>query len=553
MQPAYVGGDAVTTLTMQFPLLQNLSFNQVKVRADAQIRHLALPDAAFGLDLGEGAVSLGVDAKGLDVAGTAQLGGVPVDLKWRENFTKAAPFRRRYQVAGSLDDAGRRKIGLDTEPFQPPFLTGPVPVEAVATMKDGGQGEVEVTANLTPATMGLPGLNWDKPAGVVGQANATLRLKDGRLDEVPRFFVSSVNGLGIDGRVGFEAGRARDVVFDTAKWGRTDVKGRLTIKPEGNGLAVDLTGPSFDARELVSGRASDHSTDKAVPRVGLARPEKRKEPPRREDKVPLEVKARLAQVWISDQGAAQDLTATLTRDRHEWQQVQIDAQMGRGKPFRLAIHPAAGNRRSIKIEAEDAGAVFRAFDVFENVVGGRLLVDGWYDDGDPWQPLSGVATVADYSVVKAPALARLLTVAALTGIVELLTGQGIHFSTLEAPFTLTDGVLQLKDARASGPALGLTAKGQVDLDYDVLALEGTVVPIYVLNSVLGQIPVLGPVFSGEKGGGIVAMNYSMKGPAGDPRVTINPFSALTPGFLRKLFNIFDQPGDTEVRPTGPGG
>jgi len=158
-----------------------------------------------------------------------------------------------------------------------------------------------------------------------------------------------------------------------------------------------------------------------------------------------------------------------------------------------------------------------------------------------------VITVHDYQVMKAPALARLLTVAALTGIVDLLSGDGIHFSTLEAPFTLTDGVLDLRDARASGTELGLTIKGQVDLDQDVVALEGTIVPAYAINSVLGHIPLVGSLFSAEKGGGIIAMNYSMRGPSADPSISVNPLSALTPGFLRKLFDIFDNGTETKVR------
>jgi len=182
------------------------------------------------------------------------------------------------------------------------------------------------------------------------------------------------------------------------------------------------------------------------------------------------------------------------------------------------------------------------------VVGGQLVLDAYYDDTNPRQPLVGLCQVTDYQVMKAPALARLLTVAALTGVVELLSGEGINFSTMQVPFTLTDGVLEIKDGRASGTALGLTAKGQVDLDNDKLALEGTIVPAYVLNSVLGRIPLVGSIFTNEKGGGVIAMNYSMTGPSKDPNVTVNPLSALTPGFLRKLFNIFDDGSEREVRP-----
>jgi uncharacterized protein YhdP len=167
------------------------------------------------------------------------------------------------------------------------------------------------------------------------------------------------------------------------------------------------------------------------------------------------------------------------------------------------------------------------------------------------QPYHGLIKVGDYHVRNAPVLARLLTVAALTGILDVLQGEGVGFSSLEAPFTMTDGLVEVKDARAWGTALGITAKGQIDLDSSRMALEGTVVPAYALNSVLGKIPVLGWLITGgEKGGGILAFNYSMKGPTDDPSVTVNPLSVLTPGFLRNLFNIFDDGSETNARMPG---
>ena len=73
----------------------------------------------------------------------------------------------------------------------------------------------------------------------------------------------------------------------------------------------------------------------------------------------------------------------------------------------------------------------------------------------------------------------------------------------------------------------------------MLDVNGTVVPVYALNSALGRIPLLGGLFSAERGGGLFAVNYSVRGPFDNPAVTVNPLSALTPGFLRRLFRIFD--------------
>ncbi len=551
LDPARVKGDAVTQLDLAFPLVKTLQLDQLKVRAHAQTSHLAMPAVALGLDLADGSLGLQVDPVGLDLAGKALLGGQPAEIRWRENFSKAAPYRSRYHVKQVMSDAARNAVGLTAAPFQPPFLSGAIPIDLVATLNDGGTGDIAVKADLTPAAMELPGLNWAKPAGVAGQATASLRLADGKLSELPNFDVAAANGLDVQGQIAFDSGHARRVTFRRAKWGRTDLEGTMTIRPGDEGLAIDVSGSSFDGREMVSGRRSDPKTDKAA-----VKPEKGIEPSptqvaKRELVTPLTVHATFRRLWVSDDGLTRDVTAAMVRDDRDWQQAHVDGLVDGGKPLHIELLPAGRNRRTLKLSSPDAGSVFRSFGLFENMVGGQLTMEGTFDDADPRQPLTGLATVADYQVVKAPALARLLTVAALTGIVEVLSGEGIHFSTLKAPFTLTDGVLELRDVRAYGTALGITAKGQVDLDSDMLALEGTVVPAYAINSVLGDIPLVGRLFSLEKGGGVIAMNYSMKGPAADPRVTVNPLSALTPGFLRKLFDVFDTGTETEVRPKAP--
>jgi hypothetical protein len=47
------------------------------------------------------------------------------------------------------------------------------------------------------------------------------------------------------------------------------------------------------------------------------------------------------------------------------------------------------------------------------------------------------------------------------------------------------------------------------------------------------------LFSPEKGGGVFAARFGLDGSIDDPAISINPASALTPGFLRDMFGMFD--------------
>jgi hypothetical protein len=119
-------------------------------------------------------------------------------------------------------------------------------------------------------------------------------------------------------------------------------------------------------------------------------------------------------------------------------------------------------------------------------------------------------------------------------------GNGVVFARLVAPFALTPEALTLRDARAFSASLGVTAKGRIGRERRTVEVEGTIVPAYVFNSLLGRVPLVGRLFSPESGGGLFAATYRVQGPLDDPSVTVNPLAALTPGFLRGLFGIFDQ-------------
>jgi len=75
----------------------------------------------------------------------------------------------------------------------------------------------------------------------------------------------------------------------------------------------------------------------------------------------------------------------------------------------------------------------------------------------------------------------------------------------------------------------------MDLAADQVDFEGTIVPLYGVNQVIGAIPLLGDLLTGGEGQGVFAFTYGIEGPLDDPRVTVNPLSVLAPGFLRNLF------------------
>jgi hypothetical protein len=422
----------------------------------------------------------------------------------------------------SVDAAQRRALGLTAATFGPPWMVGPI--GAKATIKtQGGTGRADVVLDLSRARIRLPDLGWTKERQTTGTATVGVLLKNGAIAAIPNFAVTA-GDLTALGSVAFTgAGKPRTIQLRKLAFGRTDLAATIAIGPAG-GVDIRASGKAFDAHPVISGPPMPDQDSAKPPPPGP----------------PLTLSATVKTLYLSQGGALTDATLTARRTNGILQAASLDGTLTSGKSLTAVVQRDKAGQRILRVASEDAGGVLRAFGLFNDMVGGRLRVDGLFDDDNPRRRMRGTVHIDDYSVVHTPLLARLLTVAALTGVVDLLRGQGIAFASLTAPFTLDGGRITLTNARTSGASLGLTANGQIDTDNGRMAVNGTIVPVYALNSILGRIPVLGWLITGgEKGGGVVAFNFSMTGSLSNPDVSVNPLSALTPGFLRQIFSIFD--------------
>ncbi len=523
IKPASVKGVAATRLKLKFPLAKNLKFDDMDLAAAANLRGVALPGVALGNDLTDGNLTLQLDKHGMDVNGDVKLGGVPARLGWTENFQSHALFRSRYHVQGTADDAARAKFGLD---FLKEYAQGPVGADIIVTRYDDKKMSLSASLDLKNAALSFAELGWRKLPGVTGFARLTLPIEDDKVKAVDNLVIRAGDmsaagaiGLGPDGK------SIRSFNFGELRYGDNDMRVRGRFRDDG-GLALDVTGNKADVRFFLAQK------DDGKP------------------KRPLDISVDLGTVRAAPNAVIAGVKGRLVRDKNDWQDVDVKGTVGKGKSLAMSIKRVNGTRKLL-ITSDDAGDALKAFDVTDNMVSGKLHIDGSYDDGKPGRPLTAHMAVDDFQMVKTPFLAKLLSVASLTGILDALTGQGISFNRADVPFVKTGDDLVLKQARAHGAAIGFTADGRIDLDKDTMDLTGTVVPAYSLNSVFADIPILGALLVPEKGSGLFAATYSMKGPIENPDVSVNPLATLTPGFLRGLFNIFDAKEKPKEAPKPP--
>ena len=197
--------------------------------------------------------------------------------------------------------------------------------------------------------------------------------------------------------------------------------------------------------------------------------------------------------------------------------------------------------RQLTISNTNAGAFLRAVDISDRVYGGTFNFDASYDDTKTPAPLLGRAIISKFKLKNSEILARIISIGSLSGLANVLTGQGIDFDDFKANVGALAGVINVTKGRAQSNALGITAEGSIDTNASNLDLKGVVVPANSLNSLLGKIPIIGEIAGGDEG--LIAFNYSVKGPMADPDVFVNPLSGLTPGFLRGIFTAGDKKVD----------
>ena len=81
--------------------------------------------------------------------------------------------------------------------------------------------------------------------------------------------------------------------------------------------------------------------------------------------------------------------------------------------------------------------------------------------------------------------------------------------------------------------IGITFSGI--LNFNHIALEGSVIPAYAVNSLPGKIPLIGALFRDGEGGGLLGAKYSVEGKTMDPEVNFHPLSSIAPGALSNIF------------------
>jgi hypothetical protein len=224
---------------------------------------------------------------------------------------------------------------------------------------------------------------------------------------------------------------------------------------------------------------------------------------------------------------------------------------GGGSPVTAEMHSrgqAGSGRDIIMLQTDDAGSFFRFTDTYSKMVGGQLALAMEPPTVEP-SAKDGLINVRNFQVKGEAALDRMAAGApAQAGGAQ--TGGVVQFSALRAEFSRQNGQLTIRDGVVKGPMIGATIEGSIDYPGNSVRMSGTFVPMYGLNNMFGQLPVIGLILGGGNNEGLIGVTYEVVGTPGAPVLRVNPISAIFPGVTRKImeFNTGKQNNPVEFPP-----
>lgn len=508
-----VSGQVEGRVFAEIPLSEDARDADLDWRVALDYSDLALAEPFEGQMVTEAAGTLVVGPEWAEIEATARLSGARARLEIVEPLAAAdgaAAAERRRIVEIDLDAEARERLvpGLST------ILGGTARVRLERI--DAGHEAVEVA--LADATLSLPWVGWRKGAGVPATARFVMET-DGAQTQLEDFTLEGET-FSAAGSVTLDAGALQSARFATLRLNRGDEMA-VAIRRDGRGYRIDADGRSFDVRALIR---SVLDSDGQGGGGGEA--------------TPITLEAELGQLVGFNGETLSGVRVSYRDTGGGGSGLSVSAATGGGGSVTASDSTDAAGARSLRMQSTDAGSVLRFLDLYEHMVGGAISLQ-MAGSGR----MSGQVDARDFWIVNEPRL-RSLVAATPQGDSRATGRDGqpldasrVRFDRGFAQVTRADGFLGLERGVLRGPLMGTTFQGTLYDPAGNMAITGTFMPAYGVNRIFGELPLIGEILGNGRDRGLIGITYRLAGRAGEPRLQINPISAIAPGILRQIFEF----------------
>ena len=211
----------------------------------------------------------------------------------------------------------------------------------------------------------------------------------------------------------------------------------------------------------------------------------------------INIKINLSDVYLDNDNIVKNLNGKLGIVDNKISQANISALFANNENLTFTISTKEGEKITTLFSSRAKPLVKR----YKFIKGFEDSDEGYLDFySSKKNGISNSKLIIDnFKVKEIPALAKLLALASLQGIADLLTGEGIRFTDFEMNFTNKNKVMTIQELYAIGPAISILIDGYIS-ENNIVSLRGTLVPATTINRTIASIQLIGDLLIGKKAG-----------------------------------------------------
>lgn len=530
VNPDDIDGNVDVKLKLDFELRKDLDGKDIKVDVSADLHNIKITKLLPEHEISTDDIKLKVDNKGWSVEGNATFDEIPVQLEMKEKFAEKS-YKSKCKVSFLLNDEAKKTLGIDWKMISAPNIDGAALINADITVKENNLIDIDVDADLKNTKLDYSYLGFEKSYGQPASLKANVHMKKNKVSQI-----SSLNltkpGFTIGGKVSmYPSGRVKLVDINKIEGPKTSARALVSLNDKDNPtIKIEVSGMSYDLTPLFDKADEKNSSNKG---------QKYLHPQNEDDGLEnvnnMDIFITVNSLWTNASTPIKNFAGNAKlRNGIGIDEVNIVGNYGIDKSIKLDLSysPLDNKEHLLSINSNNAGSTLKVLRLYDNMVGGTLKIEARRQAD---KKFIGHALVRDFSIQDAPVVAKLLSVASFTGMLDLLKGDGLTFTHFNAPFEYHYKQLKLNHAKAEGNVVGITVNGTYNRATDDLGFYGVIAPAYSLNRFLGKIPVVGNLLA-SKDGTIFAADYKIDGSVDEPEVDINSLSILSPNSMKEWYN-----------------
>jgi hypothetical protein len=241
------------------------------------------------------------------------------------------------------------------------------------------------------------------------------------------------------------------------------------------------------------------------------------------------IDVKINKTFIDEYNYINNLSGSLNFKNNEINELNLRSIFPNNKKISLSIKTNDKQEKITKLVTDYPKPLIKRYDFIKGFEEGFLVFHSVKKEGIS----NALLTIDKFKVKEVPVFAKLLSLASLQGIADLLTGEGIRFTDFEMKFKNEKGLTTIEEMYAIGPAVSILMDGYVE-SKKIVSLRGTLVPATTINRTIAAIPLLGNILVGKKiGEGVFGVSFKIKGKLEDLKTTVNPVKTLTPRFITR--------------------